>query len=68
MPVPRRRKAQGVSALVKSPLMVFKLLDINFVFQNTRQLLFYGFAPTVVVMGMLTEPTPASWFDLINIF
>ena len=48
--------------------MLFKLLDIDFVFQKTRTLLFYGFAPSVVIMGMLTEPAPASWFELINIW
>lgn len=68
MGVPRRRKSKGGTSLIKKPLMLFKLLDIDFVFQKTRTLLFYGFAPSVVIMGMLTEPAPASWFELINIW
>jgi hypothetical protein len=46
---------------------IFKIVDIDFLFQNTRIALLYGFAPTVIVIGMLTEPSPASWFDIINI-
>jgi hypothetical protein len=47
--------------------MALSLFDIDFVFRNTRPFLLYLFAPTVVVIGMMTEPRPASWFDLINI-
>lgn len=68
MPVPRRRKSKGVGALFKSPMLLFKILDIDFVFQKTKTLLYYGFAPGVVVLGMFMEPAPASWFDLINIW
>jgi hypothetical protein len=68
MPVPRRRKAKGMGALVQSPLLLLKLLDIDFVFQKSRTVLLYGFAPTVVAMGMFTEPSPVSWLDLINIW
>jgi hypothetical protein len=67
MPVPRRRNKKGGLAIF-NPLAITKLLDINFVFQNSRTLLLYGFAPAVVLMGMLSEPAPASWFDLINIW
>ena len=49
------------------PSMALKLLDINFVFQNSRKVLFYGFAPAVIVIGMMTEPRPAIWIDIINI-
>lgn len=69
MPVPKRRKSQGsVQTLAALPSYALRLLDINYVFQKTRPLLLWGFAPTVVVIGMMTEPTPASWFDLINLF
>ena len=68
MPVPRRRKGTGAGALIKSPMAIFKVLDINFVFQKTRTLLLYGIAPSVILMGMFTEPAPASFFDLINIW
>jgi hypothetical protein len=68
MPVPKRRKATGVMSLVKSPLVVLKLFDIDFMFQKLRIPLFYGFAPGVVLLGMFTQPSPTSWFDLINIW
>jgi TOM7 family len=64
MPVPRRRN----KALVKSPTDVLKIFDIDFLFQKTKTLLYYGFAPAVVFIGMYREPGPASWFELINIF
>ena len=68
MPVPKRRQGKGVRALINAPSMALKLLDIDFVFTNTKTLLLYGFAPAVVVLGMWTEPAPASWFDLVNIW
>lgn len=68
MPVPRRRSPKGPMALVKSPSNILKLLDIDFVFQKTKVLLLYGFAPSVILLGMYREPAPASWFDLINIW
>jgi hypothetical protein len=67
MPVPRRRKKNGAVALL-NPLALTKVLDISFVFQKSRMLLLYGFAPSVVLMGMFSEPGPASWFELINIW
>ena len=66
MPVPKRRKAQGFS-LASLPSQAVNLLDINFVFQKSKTILLYGFAPAVVVIGMMTEPCPGSWFDLINL-
>jgi hypothetical protein len=68
MPVPRRRKKAGVTALISSPSSILKVLDINLVFMKTRKLLWYSFAPGVILMGMYREPAPTSWFDLINIF
>lgn len=47
--------------------MVFKMVNIDYIFQHTRVALLYGFAPTIIAIGMMTEPTPASWFDIINI-
>ena len=49
------------------PAQAVRLLDIDFLFQKTRLVLFYGFAPAVVVIGMMTEPRPASWLDIINL-
>jgi hypothetical protein len=69
MPVPKRRQSQGgMKSLAALPSKALRLLDIDFLFQKTRLLLLWGFAPTVVLIGMMTEPRPASWFDLINIF
>jgi len=42
-------------------------MDIDFVFQKTKTLLLWGFAPTIVLIGCMTEPRPSP-FDLINIF
>lgn len=49
------------------PSYALRMFDIDYVFQKSRLLLLWGFAPTVVLIGMMTEPTPASWFELINI-
>ena len=54
-------------ALIKSPSNILKLFDIDFVFQKARPYLLYTFAPAVVLIGMYTEPSPASWLELINI-
>ena len=67
MPVPRRRQAKGLSKYSKLPNQLLCLLDINYLFQKTRVLLLYSFAPGVVVLGLLTEPKPSP-FDLINIW
>ena len=69
MPVPRRRRSKGLGSLVASPtVLISSLLDIDFIFQRSKTLIYYGFAPMVIYFGMTTEPTPASWFELINIF
>lgn len=68
MPVPHRRKSQGILSIVKSPMMLTKVFDINFMFEKSKTLLLWGFTPAVVLSGMLTEPAPASWFELINIW
>ena len=68
MPVPRRRNSSGMRNLASLPAMGLRLLDIDFIFQKTRTALLWGFAPMVVTIGMMTEPRPASWFELINIF
>jgi len=49
------------------PSLALKMLDIDFVFQKARPYLLYTFAPAVVLIGMYTEPSPASWLELINI-
>ena len=68
MPVPRRRKSKGVVSLLKSPLVVLKVLDVDFLFQRLRTPLLYGFAPGVIALGLLKEPGPASLLELINIW
>ena len=68
MPVPHRRKSQGILSIVKSPMMLTKVFDINFMFEKSKTLLLWGFTPAVILSGMLTEPAPASWFELINIW
>jgi hypothetical protein len=67
MPVPRRRRSKGVVSLAKLPGQAMSLLDINFIFQKTKPLLYWGFAPTVVLLGLSIDPKP-SWLDLINIW
>ena len=69
MPVPRRRQSKGLGGLITSPTaLLSNLFDIDFIFQRSKTLLYYGFTPMVIYIGMTTEPSPASWFDLINIF
>ena len=63
MPVPKRRKA----FLGGVPKTALKLFDINYIFSKTRVFLLYGYAPMVLTIGMMTEPCPASWFEIINI-
>ena len=67
MPVPRRRKASAFSTITSLPSMALKLLDADFIFQKSKIFLYYGFAPAVICLGMMTEPRPASWLELINI-
>ena len=67
MPVPRRRKQTTLMRIQNAPKFALKLLNIDFLFQKTRVFLLYGFAPAVILLGMNTEPAPASWLELINI-
>lgn len=64
MPVPRRRKSVS-TALTKSNILA--LLDINVIFQKTKTLLYWGWTPAVILIGLYTEPRP-SWIDLINLW
>ena len=64
MPVPRRRKIVS-TALTKSNILA--LLDINVIFQKTKTLLYWGWTPAVILIGLYTEPRP-SWIDLINLW
>lgn len=64
--VPRRRQSTAVS-ISNIPFLLAKLFNATFVFQKSRKLLLYGFAPAVIVLGMQKEPRPSSWFELINI-
>jgi hypothetical protein len=65
MPVPRRRSR---SLVVSPAVFLSNIFDIDYIFQRSKPFLYYGFTPMVIYFGMTTEPTPASWFDLINIF
>lgn len=67
MPVPKRRNNKLSGGILYYPSLAMKLFDVNFVFQKTRLALLYGFAPTVLFVGMMTEPRPASWLEIINI-
>jgi hypothetical protein len=67
MPVPRRRSGSAAGSFTSLPKLALKLLDADFIFQKSKTLIYYGFAPAVVLMGMMTEPRPASWLELINI-
>ena len=68
MPVPRRRKKPGVSIAISPSVFISNLFNIDYIFQRSKTLLYYSFAPLVVYYGMTTEPRPASWLELINIF
>ncbi|MGK3742134.1 MAG: hypothetical protein ACI90V_008988 [Bacillariaceae sp.] len=69
MPVPRRRKQTGSALATISPtVLLSKIFDIDFMFQRSKTLLYYSFAPAVIFYGMTTQPCPASWLELINIF
>ena len=66
MPVPKRRKTLS-KTLFQYPRLVLKLFDADFVFKRTKTLLLWGFLPSVILVGMNTEPKPASYLELINI-
>jgi hypothetical protein len=68
MPVPRRRKPKGGSLAFSPTVLISNLFDIDYIFKRSRTLLYYTFAPAVIYYGMTAEPSPASWFELINIF
>ena len=71
MPVPRRRKQTGSAsalATISPTVLLSKIFDIDFMFQRSKTLLYYTFAPAVIFYGMTTQPCPASWLELINIF
>jgi len=66
MPFPKRRN-RNKPLLTRIPSLTLSLFDASFVFQKSKQLFLYGFTPAVILIGMLTEPKPASWLELINI-
>ena len=67
MPVPKRRKPSPMETLANLPSLTLQLFNADFVFQKTKWLFYYGFAPVVIYMGMNKEPCPSSWLELINI-
>mmetsp|Transcript_10859 Transcript_10859/g.31582 ORF Transcript_10859/g.31582 Transcript_10859/m.31582 type:complete len:106 (+) Transcript_10859:33-350(+) len=68
MPVPRRRNPKGGSLALSPKVIMSTIFDIDYIFKRSRTLLYYTFAPAVIYYGMTTEPAPASWLELINIF
>jgi hypothetical protein len=66
MPVPRRRQSLS-RGLMQYPKLALKLFDASFMFEKTKTLLLWGFLPGVIIIGMNTEPTPSSYFEIINI-
>ena len=67
MPVPRRKRTSGALTVSNVSSQIISVLDINFVFQKTKTLLYWGWTPLVLAIGLYTEPRP-SWIDLINIW
>ena len=72
MPVPRRRQSRGVGMIpfigsLVTPSSIIKLFDIDFLFQNLKPILLWGFTPFVIYQGLLTEPKP-SFIDIFNIW
>ena len=69
MPVPRRRNRKSGLGFQFSdiPSMAMNMFDANYIFQKTRIVLFYGFAPAIFYLGMTTEPRPQSWLEPFNI-
>lgn len=65
MPVPRRRS--GKLSLAKLPGLAVSLLNVDFVFQKTKTIIYWGFAPAVILIGLRTEPRPGL-IDLFNIW
>ena len=64
--VPRRRRPTTMEHIRNIPVLAFKLLDADFLFQKSKTLLYYGITPAVVLLGMMAEPRPG-WLELINI-
>jgi hypothetical protein len=69
MAVPRRRNRRSGAGFQISdvPKMALRLFDANFIFQKTRVVLLYSFAPAIFYLGMTTEPCPQSWIEPFNI-
>lgn len=68
MSVPRRRVPVGRGlSLTALPSLALKLFDAQFVFDHTKTLLLWGFAPAVLLIGLRTEPRP-SLLDIFNIW
>lgn len=73
MPVPKRRNqvsgGSGGGALMIPNLtkMVFKLFDIDFVWQRTKVYVLYAFPCMVIYQGLQMEPKP-NFIDLFNIW
>jgi hypothetical protein len=64
MPVPRRKSRATAGSITT---MLSNLLDINYIFTQTKTILYWGWTPMVLAIGLYTEPRP-SWIDLINLW
>jgi TOM7 family len=68
MPVPKRRGPKaGTLTISNLSSQLMKILDIHYVFQRSRVLLLYGFAPIAIYIGLQTEPKPQLW-DIFNLW
>jgi hypothetical protein len=68
MPVPKRRnKGSGTLALSSLSKSIWKMLDIDFVWQRTKLYVLYAFPCFVVYNGLQMEPKP-SFIDLFNLW
>lgn len=67
MPVPKRRRTSKALTISGLSEQLYKLMDLNVIFQKSKTLLLYGFTPLVVFVGLQIEPRP-SLLDLFNIW
>ena len=67
MPVPKRRRTSKALTIAGLSEQLYKLMDLNVIFQKSKTLLLYGFTPLVVFVGLQIEPRP-SLLDLFNIW
>ena len=73
MPVPKRRNqggggsSGGILTISNITNTVYKLFDIDFVWQRTKAYVLYAFPCMVIYQGLQMEPKP-NFVDLFNIW